>query len=120
MSDFSRTRVAIIALLCLTISSLYGQFVSGSIGGRVVDPTGAPVEGASIALVHTQTGTASRATSNASGEFQFPAIPSGEYNLQIEKTGFQTFERRNTNLSANERLSLGIFRWCLDPSPSEW
>ena len=41
------------------------------------------------------------------GEFQFPAVQSGEYRVQIEKTGFQIFERRNTNVSANERLSLG-------------
>ena len=98
---------AALALLCLSASVVYGQFVSGSIGGRIVDPTGAPVAEADIKLIHSQTGRISSAKSNATGEFQFPAVPSGEYNVQIEKTGFQTFERRNTNLSANERLSLG-------------
>ena len=98
---------AALALLCLSASVVYGQFVSGSIGGRIVDPTGAPVAEADIKLIHSQTGRISSAKSNSTGEFQFPAVPSGEYNVQIEKTGFQTFERRNTNLSANERLSLG-------------
>jgi hypothetical protein len=97
----------IVALACLSTWAAYGQFVSGSITGRVVDPTGAPVQGAAVSLIQTQTGTASHSSSSASGEFQFPAVPSGEYSLQIEKTGFQIFERRNTNLSANERLNLG-------------
>ena len=101
-------RVAVGPLLLIQCSlAVYGQFVSGSISGRTVDPSGAPVEGAVVTIVQTQTGSNARVVSNTSGEFQFPALQSGEYTVRIEHPGFQVFERRNTNLSANERLSLG-------------
>ncbi|HEU0119822.1 MAG TPA: carboxypeptidase-like regulatory domain-containing protein [Bryobacteraceae bacterium] len=102
-----RFLVPILVAVCGFLLPCYGQLVSGSISGRVVDPSGAPVEGAEVTLLATQTGAVSQGTSSASGEFQFPAVQSGQYLVRIAKTGFQTYERRNTNLSANERLSLG-------------
>ncbi len=103
-----RSRAAVVvAAVALFASSAYAQFVSGSGTGRVTDPSGAPVSEAVITLLQVHTGTTSRSVTNGEGEFQFPSVLSGEYNVRVEKAGFQTFERRNTNVSANERLALG-------------
>ena len=95
------------ALFCAVLSPMFGQFTSGTIGGRIVDPSGAPIAGADVSLLQVQTGAVSRTPSSSDGEFQFPAVQSGQYVVRVEKVGFQSFERRNTNLSPNERLSLG-------------
>jgi hypothetical protein len=62
---------------------------------------------ATLTLVQAQTGTTNRSLTNAEGQFQFPSVLSGEYNLRVEKQGFRVFERRKYERERNERLSLG-------------
>jgi hypothetical protein len=63
----------------------------GSVHGLVVDRDGTVCEGAQIAL--TQTGsaaTARTATSDASGRFDFAAVPPGPFTLTVTAKGFVT------------------------------
>ena len=59
-----------------------------SIGGTVVDPLGATVAQASVALVRDGQQVAT-ASSGAHGEFIFDAVAEGRYQLEVRAAGFQ-------------------------------
>ncbi len=81
--------------------------------GRVTDQQGALVPGAAVTLTQVATGIVRVAQSNEDGEWEFPAIPVGEYRLQIQKEGFSRVEQSgiilqvNDNRRADLALSLG-------------
>ena len=99
---------ALLALLALTLSLpiANAQLVSGSIGGRIADPTGAVVGDASVTLVQSATGFVRNTTSDAAGNFLFGGLDGGEYTLKVGKTGFKMYEQRGIMLSTGDRLLL--------------
>jgi vitamin B12 transporter len=59
-----------------------------SINGVIVDPLGARVAGASVALLQDNR-TVKETKSDAHGEFSFDALPEGRYRVQAGAEGFQ-------------------------------
>jgi uncharacterized protein YfaS (alpha-2-macroglobulin family) len=57
--------------------------------GTVNDPTGAVISGALVELRNGQKGNIRKATANASGQFTFSGVPSGDYSLTISAPGFR-------------------------------
>ncbi|HEX6184681.1 MAG TPA: carboxypeptidase regulatory-like domain-containing protein [Pyrinomonadaceae bacterium] len=100
-------------LLCgLFVALLLGppaaaQSVTGNITGTVTDASGGVVVNATVTLINEKTGETRNLNSNEDGRFNFAAVQPGVYTVKVEQQGFQTLERRNTVLSANENLALG-------------
>ncbi|MCW5964159.1 MAG: carboxypeptidase regulatory-like domain-containing protein [Bryobacterales bacterium] len=90
-----------ILLLC---SAGFAQNVYGVITGRVLDPSGASVPGASIVGVNTGTGLRFQATSSTEGNYTLNALPVGNYDLFVEAAGFQGFTVRAIRLQVNENV----------------
>ena len=67
----------------------FAQAVSGTILGDVRDATGARVPGATVSLVHTVTGFARTLTTDATGGYTAPSLPTGTYRVSAEHTGFR-------------------------------
>lgn len=61
--------------------------VRGQLGGVVLDPTGAIIQGATITITGS-TGSGQR-ISNDSGEFNFPGLIPGFYDVKVTKDGFK-------------------------------
>ncbi len=59
-----------------------------AVSGRITDPQGAPVAGASLLLHSFAAGRLLRGTSAADGGFVFPAVPDGSYRLAARAAGF--------------------------------
>ena len=78
----------IVSALAVTISS--AQFFPGRVAGRVRDEQGAVVPGATLKLTNPDTGLERTATADESGEFNFPELALGFYELTVSKPGFQT------------------------------
>jgi Carboxypeptidase regulatory-like domain/TonB-dependent Receptor Plug Domain len=103
------------AALCLALLAGLGarpapalaQSVSGSIAGAVVDETGQMLAGATVTLENEQTGSRRVLTTDETGNFVFSAVQPGTYTLRVEMQGFRTVERKQTVLTAAERLSVG-------------
>ena len=103
----NRTRHCGLVLVLLLASQALAQTITGTITGTVTDPSGQVIAGATLTLTNERTGETRSAVTNETGAFTFPAIPPSAYSLKVEATGFKTFQRTGTVLSANERLSLG-------------
>jgi catecholate siderophore receptor len=59
----------------------------GSLEGRVLDPTRAPIAGAQIAVISDAGASAPRAISDQDGHFSLPLTP-GKYTLKVAREGF--------------------------------
>ena len=83
---------AAIALPCAfsAASPALAQTFRGTVAGTVTDPTGAVVRGATVVLTNPATDVTLKHLSNGAGEFDFPELPVGTYNLTISFPGFQT------------------------------
>jgi hypothetical protein len=84
----------------------YGQTVSGSIVGTVLDPSGLGVPSAKVTLTQTATGATRHVAAAESGRFAFTAVEPAAYHLTVEKEGFKKFEKRALNLTAGETLDV--------------
>lgn len=65
---------------------------TGTIGGTVTDRSGAAIVGAKISIANTQTGTIAETVTNPDGGFSKVGLPSGNYDLTVTSTGFNTFK----------------------------
>jgi outer membrane receptor protein involved in Fe transport len=102
-----RNHLAVAAALLLLTATLFGQGSSGSISGRVVDPTGAAIAGAEVHLINQVDRQTRTFTTTQSGDFAFPAIEPGDYTLSLKLQGFKQYEKKDVHLAANASLSAG-------------
>lgn len=80
-------RTAVLLAFALT-PAIYAT-VFGSIRGVVHDPQHRPVQGAMVMLKATTSDWNQTAYTNANGEFQFNAVPLGEYTVSVANPGFE-------------------------------
>ena len=107
------TLVCCMAVL-LFASMGYSQLAgTGNIQGTVSDSTGAVVPNAPVTLTDQSTGVKRTAVSNSAGNYLFPGIPIGTYNLQVAAPGFKTYVQTGivlevgSNIAVNAALSIG-------------
>jgi hypothetical protein len=82
-------RITLLLLLWLCFGSLGAHAqVSASLSGRVTDPTGAVVSGATVTAQNVDTGLSRAALTNQSGIYELLALPIGRYELRARKDGF--------------------------------
>jgi len=67
------------------------QVLYGSIVGNVTDPSMAAVPDATVTVTHKETGLTRTVTTGQGGVYAFPNTPTGTYDVNISKSGFQTF-----------------------------
>src|SRR5260370_26921741 len=86
-----------LSLVCITLlavlmgmNAAMGQDVTATITGTVMDPSGAAVVGATVTAKSVERGTIFKAQSNEDGIYRITQLPVGNYDLRVEKDGFQT------------------------------
>src|SRR5258708_20020373 len=85
-----------------------GQEVSGTITGRVSDPSGAPIVGAGVTAKDTDRGTLYTAQTNEVGVYNIVRVPVGVYDLKIEMKGFQTSLVPSVTLVLNQTARIDV------------
>lgn len=85
------------SLVCLFLTALsfalpvsHAQQASSGINGTITDSTGAVVSGASVTARNTSTHVSSNITTNATGYYEFPNLPAGEYVVSVSAPGFSS------------------------------
>lgn len=86
-------------LLCAT--ALLAQVGgTGSIAGRVTDPSGAILTGATITATNIATGAETVRTTSNAGVFSLPLLPPGDYSITVKASGFQTLTQAHVIVEA--------------------
>jgi hypothetical protein len=88
-------------------SAAHAQFRT-SIQGTVTDPTGAVISGATLTLTDTDTNHAITTTSNASGVYNFNALPTDHFNLSISAKGFKQQALQDVNLIPEQPNAINV------------
>ena len=63
--------------------------LTGSLGGRITDPSGAVVLGASVVVRNLATGVQESADTNYAGLYRFPVVMPGTYSITASLKGFR-------------------------------
>ena len=81
---------------------------TGTISGKITDPTGAVVPGAHITVTQTDTNVDNVSETNADGLFRVPSLREGPYKVTVTVAGFKKVVRENFNLRIGENLNVDI------------
>jgi hypothetical protein len=82
-----------LVFLCLFLLPVGRSQTTGKITGIVKDQTDAVIAGAEAAALNTETGARQTTTTNENGAFTFPVVSVGQYELDINSTGFKPYRR---------------------------
>lgn len=79
---------------------------SAAMYGVIFDPNGAVITGATITLTNVESREITRAYTDGSGQYSFPSLQPGTYNLNVEATGFAPSSVPSIPLRANDNNRL--------------
>jgi carboxypeptidase family protein len=99
---------AVACLLFLIPASLQAQELRGKITGRVMDPNGAAVPGASVKVTDLARNTTATFTTNDQGIFDAPYLLPGSYQVIVEMSGFKKSLQDKVQVAINETSNLDI------------
>jgi hypothetical protein len=90
-------------LSLLTLSGIArAQTATGQITGTVRDTSGAVVPGATVTVHSDLTGLTRTATTNPSGDYSFPLLPTGTYAVSAELAGFSVAKQSGIRLNVDQ------------------
>ena len=98
-------RVIFLVLLCAALSC--AQTVNGVISGRVVDPGGLTIPGATVTVTREGTGESRQAKTPDTGDFVFTGMLPGTYSISVQAPGMKRLQEKSVTLTASERLEVG-------------
>jgi hypothetical protein len=103
---FTFLLVVLLPLLMLT-GNVVAQTSSGTLRGRVTDPTGAVIPQATVTASATNGKTAS-VVSNSQGAYEITGLPAGSYTLTTTAKGFAVSTEQNVVVSAGQAQQFDI------------
>jgi len=80
--------------------------VAGRISGMVSDPSGAFLAGAAVTLTNVGNGTKQSAITNDQGQYSFPVVPVGRYELEVTSPGFQSYKKIGVVIDVNSAFQI--------------
>src|SRR5687767_2827534 len=104
-----RALVCLFAFTILTVSSsAFAQIDTGTIVGRVTDASGGVLPGVTVTATQQGTGIESSSVTNANGEYLFPGLRVGIYEVAAELQGFRRTVRANVQLNVQTRAQVDL------------
>src|SRR5215469_15709779 len=91
MNRLRRLVILVFALCVISSLNSGAQVNTGAVLGTVTDASGATVPNASVTLKNVETGASLQAQTGAGGDYSFPVVPVGEYELTVTHSGFKTY-----------------------------
>ena len=98
----------VIQLSCflLFLTAAAWAAVAGSISGTVRDPSGSVIPNADVTVRELSTGIFYETHTDARGSYTLPVLPVGRYELDVQASGFQTYQRKDIALDTDAALTL--------------
>ena len=94
----SRACLHLVLSLALLPRYAWSQAQLATLSGTITDPSGAVVPGVRVTIVGQGTGLKRSVLTDTVGEYRFAGLPTGDYSVCVEKTGFQTQVREGVAL----------------------
>jgi Carboxypeptidase regulatory-like domain len=98
-----------LAAVCLLVPAMtQAQELRGKITGRVTDPSGAVIPGATVKVTDVARATTSTLITNEEGLFDAPYLVPGTYQVVVELAGFKKALEDNVQVAINDTRILNI------------
>ncbi len=107
LNNLSIRCIKLVACICLFGSS-FAFAQTGRLNGRVSDPSGATLSGATIQLKNVGTGAVRTVTTKESGDYDLPSLEPGSYVVSVSHVGFETLIRTGINISVDTSTHIDI------------
>ncbi len=95
-------------ITALFLSSAAWAGTTGSIAGTIKDQSGAVIPGAKLTVTHTTQGIQTKTTSDSKGDYTFPSLPVGRYDLQVIADGFKPQNRTGLTIDLDSALQIDL------------
>ena len=95
-------------LLFFGVVVMQAQFDNGSVVGTIHDATGAVLPGANVAITNVATGQVTKATTNASGDYEAPSLHVGVYTIKASDAGYSDAVANNITISVGGRQRIDL------------
>lgn len=100
--------VICVAVILASVAMSAQAQTQGEITGLVTDASGSVVPGASVSVTNKATGATRKATTNSEGNYAFPSLPPGMYELMVERSGFKNSRIDNIKLEVQQSARLDV------------
>src|SRR5580700_3064608 len=106
MTDKTLTAILLLfASLCATANA---QDPTGTLEGRITDPSSSLVTGADVNVTNPQTGLTRSVKSSGDGAFHFSNLPVGAYTLTVNAAGFAAFSASSIRLDIGQIVTYPV------------
>jgi hypothetical protein len=103
-----RILTCIIAIGMFASLNSIAQSNEGSLSGTVTDPTGNIVAGAAVTAANLANGQSFKTETGGEGQYRFPVLAIGNYNVTVSAKGFKTTTRNGVAVQIQSTTTLDI------------
>jgi hypothetical protein len=96
------------AVLLFTSTLLNAQYENGSIVGTIRDKSGAGIPNAAVTITNNATALATKATTNAEGDYEAPSLHVGVYTIAASSAGFTNAVANNIAVAVGGRQRIDL------------
>ncbi|WP_263352474.1 TonB-dependent receptor [Acidicapsa acidisoli] len=109
-SSYFGAALALFSLFLVLISActLMAQLTTARLSGVVTDNGGSALPGADVTVREVETGFSQTVKSGEAGEYLFPSLPVGNYELTVDMTGFSSYVQKGIVLAVGQAASRNI------------
>jgi hypothetical protein len=101
---FASITCCIFVFIAMSSAARLSAQTAGAVSGHVADPTGAVIPDANVTLTNVGTGAVRSTVTTGSGDYLFPDVPPGIYNIEATHQGFKAAESKNVQLQVQQSL----------------
>src|SRR5689334_18819753 len=94
--------------LLIALSPAFAQKFTGTIQGRVTDPTGAVLPNTQITVKNVATGATRTATTNSDGDYTVPELEVGTYEVRAASSSFKEAITKNVELHVSSTTTVNM------------
>ena len=107
-----RRILSLIALLALFASGvIWAQDSRGTLTGRITDPSGAVIPGATVVVTNDAMGTKVQQQTGPDGYYHAPFLTPGQYRIEVSAPGFKKIVREGIEVRVADRLEINLALW---------
>jgi len=107
----SRVIISLLAVFVLVLCSAFSaraQVTTAAVRGTIMDEQGAAIADADVSMTSSETGFTRSMKSGTDGQFNFPDLPLGTYNIHVTHSGFKAATQTGIALHVNDSVVVNV------------
>ncbi len=99
---------AVLAVIGCSVSAWAQQVAVSQVSGHVSDPSGQAIAGATVRMTETEKGLVHATTTDVTGRYELPNLPSGPYVLEVSAPGFKAYRQTGITLQVASNIDVPV------------